>query len=106
MNMKLTLFSYILEIRKKDDTLQKRAVQAKKAQALEKIRNAVYQIEIENIKYSEYRLSKISKCSINTIKKYRSEIEVYRREVQEFKSSNSSSFLDDLTYIMHDLSNK
>ena len=81
--MRLELFGYILEIKKKDEAEQKqelseRGAQAKRDRSKEKINEALQEIREKQLKYSEYRLQKISGLSINTIKKYREYIESAR----------------------------
>ena len=82
--MRLELFGYILEIKKKDEAepeqqeLSERGAQAKRDRSKEKIDEALQEIREKQLKYSEYRVQKISGLSINTIKKYREYIEAER----------------------------
>jgi len=48
---------------------------------LKKIEKALISINENKVKYSEYALQKESGVSINTIKKYRSEIEKMRKTI-------------------------
>ena len=56
--------------------------EAKAAQSWQKIRNGLEQIDKQQLDYSEYRLQKLSKVSINTIKKYRKQIAKYRNKLE------------------------
>jgi len=48
-----------------------KATQAKKDKALEKISTAIFMLEEEDKKLTNYAIAKRSGCSINTIKKYK-----------------------------------
>lgn len=78
--MKINLFGYEIGIQKESETLSKRGATAKKDQSWKAIRTALDTIENQGLKYSEYRVQQLSKKSINTVKKYRSEIEEYREQ--------------------------
>ena len=75
--IKFCLFGYEIIVSKANE-LQRKASDTKKKIVLEKIRNALNTIEEKDLKYSEYLLQKESGVSINTIKKYRSEIKKMR----------------------------
>lgn len=67
------IFNYIIKIEK---VTKKENIKSK--QAWEKIERAL-QVEKESEnRLSEYKLQKLSQVSINTIKKYRSKIELWR----------------------------
>jgi len=53
-------------------------VQTKINTSLKKITEALEKMEAKQVKYSEYALQKESGVSINTIKKYRAEIDTIR----------------------------
>ena len=82
--MRLEFLGYIIEIKKKDEAepeqqeLSERGAQAKRDRSKEKIDEALQEIREKQLKYSEYRVQKISGLSINTIKKYREYIEAER----------------------------
>jgi len=78
--MKIKLLGFEIEIKKKNQ-LSKMGAEAKKRQSLEKIKSALLRMKEENYKFSEYRLKKISRLSINTIKKYRKEIREIRNTI-------------------------
>jgi len=71
--IKLRLFGYKITIEKEGEK-QKKAVKAKVNATMEKIEQGLKTLQEKNIKYSEYKLQKITGLSINTIKKYRSYI--------------------------------
>ena len=79
--MKINLFGYEIELRKKSETLNEKGASAKKKKSWSSITKALDEIENRGIKYSEYRVQQISGVSINTIKKYRPEIERYRKQI-------------------------
>jgi len=78
--MKLTFIGKEIIIQEKGK-LNKLGVKAKKEKVLKKLKENLEIMKNSNYKYSEYRLQKISKLSINTIKKYRSEIEKIKKEI-------------------------
>jgi len=78
--MKVTVFGYEITIGKQSEPLQEKGAKAKRQQSWEKIEKALDEIEARGLKYSEYRVQQISGVSINTVKKYRSEIEQYRQQ--------------------------
>lgn len=55
---------------KKVEAMQK-ATNARIEQAKEKILNAINLLRLENKNISNYAISKVSGCSINTVRKYR-----------------------------------
>ena len=71
--IKFKLFGYKITIEKEGEK-QKKATQAKVNATMQKIRQGLENLQEKNIKYSEYKLQKETKLSINTIKKYRSYI--------------------------------
>ncbi len=74
---KFKIFGYKITIEKEGEKQQK-ATQAKINTSLKKIQEALEIIDKKQIKYSEYQLQKMSGVSINTIKKYRAEIDSMR----------------------------
>ena len=78
--MKFDLFGYTFKVGKQKDELYMLGAEAKKAQVWNKIKEGLDHIIQYQLDYTEYRLQKISGVSINTIKKYRKEIEDYRAE--------------------------
>ena len=72
------LFGYEFKFHKETRKLHSIGAEAKTNQSWEKIKDGLDQIEARQIKYSEYRLQKVSGVSINTIKKYRYKISQYR----------------------------
>lgn len=83
---KIRIFGYIITIEKEGEKQQK-AAQAKVNTSLKKITEALQRMEAKQIKYSEYALQKESGVSINTIKKYRDEIDSIRsKQVGLFSS--------------------
>jgi len=72
--IKFTIFYYKITIEKKNEK-QQRAAKAKTKTTLQKIRTGLKSLKTREAKYSEYALQKETGLSINTIKKYRSEIE-------------------------------
>ncbi len=77
---KIKIFSYEISISKVNE-LQKIACASKSSTALKKIERALISMNENNVKYSEYALQKESCVSINTIKKYRFEIEKMRKNI-------------------------
>ena len=75
--IKFKIFSYKITIEKELEKQQK-ATQAKINTSLKKIEEAIKKMNKKQMKYSEYALQKESKVSINTIKKYRKEIDIMR----------------------------
>jgi len=61
--------------------LHKLGIQAKRKKTLEKLNYGLRFMKENNLKYSEYRLQKITKLSINTIKRYRKEIKKIKEEI-------------------------
>jgi hypothetical protein len=79
--MKLNIFGYQFSIKRAKKSLL--AEQGKKAlidKSLNEIFKALDEIENRGLKYSEYRVQKLSNLSINTVKKYRVEIADYREK--------------------------
>ena len=74
---KIKLFNYIITIEKEGEK-QRKAVQTKINTSLKKITEALERMKAKQAKYSEYALQKESGVSINTIKKYRTEIDTIR----------------------------
>jgi len=77
---KIQILGYEITISKVNE-LQKMASAAKSNTALKKIENALISMNENEVKYSEYALQKESGVSINTIKKYRLEIEKIRKTI-------------------------
>jgi len=88
--MKWKIFGYELSLtklsEKKGETLAKQGQKALTDKSLTAIYSALDEIENRGLKYSEYRVQKLSGISINTVKKYRTEIE-------EHRAKNSRSLL-------------
>ena len=78
--MKLKLFGLEIKINE-GKKLNQLGVEAKRKKTLEKLKESLEVMKNSHYKYSEYRLQKISKLSINTIKKYRPEIEKIRKDI-------------------------
>jgi len=78
--MKFKIFGKIIEIKTKEKELYEYGAEAKKRKSLKKIEEALEIMKKENIKFSEYKLRKISGLSINTIKKYRPHIKKWREK--------------------------
>jgi len=76
--MKLKIFGYEFSFTKHKNNLAKQGQKALTDRSLERIYQALDEIENRGLKYSEYRVQKLSKISINTVKKYRVEIAEYR----------------------------
>ena len=68
--MKFNLFGLKIAINE-EHNLSKIGSAAKVEQTKRKLDEAYKEIQSKQLKYSEYRLSKISGLSINTVKKYR-----------------------------------
>lgn len=79
--MKLNIFGYEITIKSEGKTLAKQGQKALKDRSLTKIKSALDEIENKGLKYSEYRVQQLSGVSLNTVKKYRSEIEAYRSKI-------------------------
>ena len=77
---KIQILGYEITISKVNE-LQKKASAAKSNTALKKIEKALISMNKNEVKYSEYALQKESSVSINTIKKYRFEIEKLRKTI-------------------------
>ena len=77
---KIQILGYEVTISKVNE-LQKMASAAKSNTALKKIEKALISMNESAVKYSEYALQKESGVSINTIKKYRPEIEKIRKTI-------------------------
>ena len=78
--MKLNLFGNKIIITSGKES-NKKGTEAKRKKVIEKLKEALEIMKNSHYKYSEYKLQKISKLSINTIKKYRIEIEKIRKEI-------------------------
>jgi len=78
--MKLKIFGYEIGITKESDKLEAMGAKAKTDKSLSSIYQALDEISNRGLKYSEYRVQKISGISLNTVKKYRAEIAQYRAE--------------------------
>jgi len=79
--MKIKILGYEITLTKERDSLSTQGANAKIEKSLESIKKALDEIENKGLKYSEYRVQKLSGISINTIKKYRTEIDSYRSEI-------------------------
>ncbi len=80
--MKFNIFGYKFTLIPESETLQAQGARTKKKQSWEKIKEALVHMERRHASYSEYQLQQQSGLSINTIKKYRSEIEEYRKQIR------------------------
>ncbi len=78
--MKLNLFGNKITIIS-GKQLNKLGVEAKRKKTLQKLKDSLQVMKNSKYKFSEYRLKKISELSINTIKKYRPEIQKIREEI-------------------------
>ena len=80
--MKMKIFGYEFTFKKAEQgqgqALAKQGQKALTDKSLTAIYTALDEIENRGLKYSEYRVQKLSELSINTVKKYREEIELYR----------------------------
>jgi len=78
--MKISLFGYTFSVGKESqgEALSRQGAVAKKEQSWQKIETALQEIDNKGLKFSEYRVQKISGVSINTVKKYREQIQEYR----------------------------
>ena len=77
--IKFKLFGYKITIEREGEK-QRKAVASKVNTSLRKITEALETMQQKQVKYSEYGLQKESGVSINTIKKYRSEIDTLRSQ--------------------------
>jgi len=80
--MKFNIFGYEFTLIPASETLQAQGARTKKKQSWEKIKNTLDEMEKRHAIYSEYQLQKESGLSINTIKKYRSQIAEYREKIR------------------------
>lgn len=80
--MKFNIFGYEFTLIPESETLQAQGARTKKKQSWEKIKDTLDNMEKRHMIYNEYQLQKESVLSINTIKKYRSEIEEYREKIR------------------------
>ncbi len=80
--MKFNIFGYKFRLIPESQTLQAIGARTKKKQSWDKIKETLYDMERRHAPYSEYQLQQQSGLSINTIKKYRSKIEEYRRQIR------------------------
>ena len=80
--MKFNIFGYRFSLVPKSQTLQAIGARTKKKQSWDKIKETLDDMEKRHTTYSEYQLQQQSGLSINTIKKYRSEIEEYRKQIR------------------------
>lgn len=78
--MKLKLFGYEFTLKKEQNSFAQQGQKALTDKSLKSIYKALDEIENRGLKYSEYRVQKLSNLSINTVKKYRAEITTYRAE--------------------------
>jgi len=77
---KIRILGYEISISKVNE-LQKIASAAKSNTVLKKIEDALIFMNKNKIKYTEYALQRNSNVSINTIKKYRLEIDKIRMKI-------------------------
>jgi len=75
------LFGYKFRLIPESKTLQAIGARTKKLQSWDKIKETLNDMESRHMQYSEYQLQKQSGLSINTIKRNRSEIEEYRKQI-------------------------
>ena len=87
--MKLSLFGFEVEITKQKDKkrLYELGAGAKRKQSWEKIESALKELQKSRKNMSEYQIQKVSGVSINTVKKY-------RKEIQEWKEKNTIKSAD------------
>jgi len=87
--MKLSLFGFEVEITKQKDKkrLYELGAGAKRKQSWEKIESALKELQKSQKSMSEYQIQKVSGVSINTVKKY-------RKEIQEWKEKNTIKSVD------------
>ena len=77
--MKFKIFGFTISNESENQT--EKANQSKINTTKEKLINALQEIENKQLKYSEYRLQKVSGLGINTIKKYREFIAEEQKKV-------------------------
>ena len=87
--MKLSLFGFEVEITKQKDKkrLYELGAGAKRKQSWDKIESALKELQKSQKSMSEYQIQKVSGVSINTVKKY-------RKEIQEWKEKNTIKSTD------------
>lgn len=78
--MKFKIFGFTIS--NEDEKTTEKANQTKIDTSKEKLISALKEIEDKQLKYSEYRLQKLSGLSLNTIKKYREFIEVEQSKIR------------------------
>lgn len=77
--MKIKIWKYEFSLKRADqNSLAAQGQTALRNRSLTSIYRALDEIENKGLKYSEYRVQKLSGLSLNTVKKYRPEIEAYR----------------------------
>jgi len=79
--MKIKIFGYEIAFQKESDKLEHIGARAKADKSLSSIHKALDEINNKGLKYSEYRVQKLSGVSLNTVKKYRDEISEYRAKI-------------------------
>ena len=87
--MKLSIFGFEVEITKQKEKpkLYELGAGAKRKQAWEKIERALQELQKSQKSMSEYQIQKVSGVSINTVKKY-------RKQIQEWKQENTIKSVD------------
>ena len=80
--MKFNIFGYRFSLIPESQTLQAIGARTKKQKSWDKIKETLDDMEKRHAPYSEYQLQQRSGLSINTIKKYRSEIAEYRKQIR------------------------
>ena len=87
--MKLYIFGFEVEITKQKEKLNlyKLGAGAKRKQSWEKIERALQELQKSQKSMSEYQIQKVSGVSINTVKKY-------RKQIQEWKQENTIKSTD------------
>jgi hypothetical protein len=80
--MKFNILGYRFSLIPESQTLQAQGARIKKKQSWDKIKETLDDMERRHVQYSEYQLQQLSGMSINTIKKYRSEIVEYREKIR------------------------
>jgi len=78
--LKFKIFGFTIS--NEDEKTTEKANQTKIDTSKEKLISALKEIEDKQLKYSEYRLQKLSGLSLNTIKKYREFIEVEQSKIR------------------------
>ena len=76
--MRFSLLGYEIKIGKKSP-LHQLGNTAKREQSWQKIREALERIEAADGNFTFYNIAKVSGASRNTVKKYRNEIEAWRK---------------------------